>query len=110
MKPHAAWFDVSCAAAALLLGMLLVMWGQRSSSACTLSSEAPRRLVLSRETDREHLTRELASVERIARRYTASSPGDDRHHTRLLDCEAMLIKQIATRHGVPPDQLRASAQ
>jgi hypothetical protein len=110
MKPPVARFEVSCAAAALLVGMLLVMWGQHPSSACTLSSEAHRRLVLTRETDREHLARDVASVDRIARRYTASIPGDDQQHTRFLDCEARLIQQIATKHGVPPDQLRASAQ
>jgi hypothetical protein len=106
----AAWFDVSCGAAALMGGMLLVMWAQRPSSSCTLAPEALQRLVLSRETDREHLTRDLASAARIARRYTASTSSDAQQHSRLLECQATLIQQIATRHGVPPNRLQASAQ
>jgi len=110
MKRHAAWFDVSCAAAALLVGMLLVMWAQRPFPSCSMSPEAPQRLVLSREVDREHLAADLASVGRVARRYADSTPTDDPQHVRFLDCEARLLQQVATRHGVPRDQLRASAQ
>jgi hypothetical protein len=108
MKSHTALFEVSCTAAALMVGMLLVMWAQRPSSGCTLPPEAPRRLVLTRETDREHLARDLASVGRIARRSTASKRGDDQQHR--LECEATLLQQIATWHGVPTDQWRASVQ
>jgi hypothetical protein len=82
---------------------------EHTSSGCTLSAEAPRRLVLSRETDREHLARDLASIVGIARRYMAATPSDDQQHRRFLDCEAALIEQIATRHGVAPDQLRAQS-
>jgi hypothetical protein len=110
MKSHTASFDASCTAAVLIVGMFIVMWAQRPSSGCTLPPEAPRSLVLSRETDREHLARDLASVDRIARRYTASTPSDDQQHRRFLDCEAALLQQIATWHRVPPDQLRAGAE
>ena len=110
MKPHAAWFEVACTAAALLVAMLLVMWTQSPASGCALSFEAPRPLVLSRETDREHLARDLASAERVARRYTASTPRDAQQHGRFLACEATLVRQIGTMHDIPPGQLPLSAQ
>jgi hypothetical protein len=109
MKTRGPLFEVSCAAAALMVGMLLVMWAQRPSAGCTLSPEAPRRLVLSRETDDEHLTADLASVDRIARRYARSTPNDDQRHRRFVECEATLVQQIATRHHLSPDHLRVSA-
>jgi hypothetical protein len=107
MKPPSAWFELSLVAAGLMVGMLVVMWVQRPAASCTLSLEAPRRLVLSRETDREHLATDLASADRIARRYMRST-GDSQQHVRFVDCEATLVQQIATRHGLSPDHVRAS--
>jgi len=109
MKPPAAWFELSLTAAGLMIGMVVVMWVQRPAAGCTLFVEAPRRLVLSRETDREHLVTDLASADRIARRYMLSTVSLAQQHTRFVDCEAALVQQIATRHGLSPDQvLRAS--
>ena len=89
------------------MGMLMVMWIERPAASCTLSFESSRHLVLSRETDREHLDTDLASADRIARRYMLSAVSPDQQHTRFVDCEAALVKQIATRHGLSPDHLRA---
>jgi hypothetical protein len=102
------WLELSLAAAILLVGMLVVMWVQRPEAGCTLSLEAPRHLVLSRETDREHLAADVASAGRIARRYMLSDANPDQQHARLAGCEATLVRQIAARHGLSPDQVRAS--
>jgi hypothetical protein len=85
--------------------MVIVMWVQRPVG-CTLPPEAARRLVLTRETDREHLANDLAAVERVARRYTASTGKVDQ--SGFLTCQAALIEQISTTHGISPDRLRAS--
>jgi hypothetical protein len=90
-----------------MAGMLVVMWVQRPSAGCALPTESPQRLVLTRETDREHLTRDLAWVDRIAQRYAASTPSDDRQHDRFLACQATLVQELAARHALSPDQLRA---
>jgi hypothetical protein len=102
------WLELSLTAAALLVGMLLAMWVQRPEPGCTLSLEAPRRLVLSRETDREHLAAEVALADRIARRYVRSNVNLDQQRARLAGCEATLVRQIATRYGLSPDEVRAS--
>ncbi len=108
MKPLAAWFELSLAAAGLMVGMLVVMWVQRPAASCTLSLETPRHLVLSREADREHLAIDLASADRIARRYMLSTVNPAQQHTRFVDCEATLVQQIATRHGLSPEHLRTT--
>ena len=89
-----------------MVAMLAVMWAERPDASCTLSLEPARNLVLSRETDREHLATDLAAAARTARRYMLSSTDPDQQHARFVDCEAMLAQQIATRHGLSPDQLR----
>jgi hypothetical protein len=106
VKPFAARFELPLVAAGLMVGMLLVMWAQRPAATCTLSREAPRQLVLSRATDREHLAADLASADRIARRYVGSSVNSAQQHARFADCEATLVQQIATRHGLSPEHLR----
>lgn len=88
--------------------MLVAMWAQRPDASCTLSPEGPRVLVLSRETDREHLATDLASAARIARRYMRSTVDPAEQQTRFVDCEATLVQQIATRHGLSPDRVRTS--
>jgi hypothetical protein len=107
-KPHAAWYELSLVAGGLMVVMLVAMWAQRPDASCTLSLEGPRILVLSRETDREHLETDLASAARIARRYMLSTVNPTEQHTRFADCEATLVQQIATRHGLSPDRVRTS--
>ena len=107
MKPSPAWIELSLVAGALMAGMLVVMWAQRPAGDCTLLFETPRALVLSRETDREHLANDLASADRIARRYMLSTANPAEQHTRLADCQAILVQQIATRHSLSPEQVRA---
>ncbi len=108
MKPPATSFELSLVAAGLMVWMLVVMWVQSPGANCTLSLEAPRHLVLSRETDREHLATDLASADRIARRYMLSTVDPAQQHTRFLECEATLVQQIATQHSLSPDDVRAS--
>jgi hypothetical protein len=108
MNPHAAWYELSLVAGGLMAVMLVAMWAQRADASCTLSQEATRVLVLSRETDREHLATDLASAARIARRYMLSTVDPAEQRTRLVDCQAALVQQIATRHGLSPDRVRTS--
>lgn len=107
MKPRAAWFELSSVAGGLMVVMLVAMWAQRPDASCTLSLEASRILVLSRETDREHLATDLASGARIARRYMLATEDPAEQHTRSVNCEAILVQEIATRHGLSPEQVRA---
>jgi hypothetical protein len=108
MKPSAASFELPLTAAGLMVGMLVVMWAVRPGETCTLWHEAPRHLVLSRETDREHLDTDLASADRIARRYMLSAANPAQQRARFLDCEGTLVAQLAARHGLSPQQVRAS--
>lgn len=108
MKPAAARFELPLAAAGLMVVMLVVMWTQRPSESCTLSFEAPRLLVLGREADREHLATDVASADRIARRYMLATVDPAQQHAQFADCEATLVQQIATRHGLSADAVRAS--
>ena len=109
MKSHASWYELSVIAGGLMIVMFVAMWAQRPDESCTLSLEGTRVLVLSRETDREHLATDLASAARLARRYMRSTVDPAEQRTRFADCEAKLIQQIATRHGLSPDSVRTSA-
>jgi hypothetical protein len=108
MKPLGNGFELAAVPAGLLLVMLVVMWIQRPDSSCTPSVEGSHVLVLSRAIDREHLAADLASADRIARRYMLSTDDGDEQRTRLAECEATLVHKIATRHGLSPDQVRAN--
>src|SRR6185436_4683539 len=108
MKSHASWYELSVIAGGLMIVMFVAMWAQRADESCTLSLEGLRVLVLSRETDREHLATDLASAARIARRYMLSTANAAEQHTRFADCEPTLFQQIAARHGLSPDSVRAS--
>lgn len=110
IKTRGARFELWSVAGALIVGMFLVMWAQSPSDGCTLSPEAPRHLVLSRQTDREHLSIDLASVDRIARQYAASTPDADQQPSRFTDCQATLLQQIVNLHGVAPAQLHVRPQ
>jgi len=107
MKPPAAWLELSFVAAGLMVVMLVVMWVQSPAASCTLPFEAPRHLVLSRETDREHLATDMVSADRSARRYMRATADPAQQQTRFADCQAALVQQIATRHGLSPDAVRA---
>ena len=61
-----AWLELPALAALLLVATILVMWAQRPGAGCALRPEANRRLVLSRQVDREHLEADLATVDRSA--------------------------------------------
>jgi hypothetical protein len=106
----APWIEVSAAGGLLIVAMLLVMWAGRAPSGCARLAETPRRLVLSRDVDREHLSNDVASAERIARRYAAATSHADDRQTPLLDCQDTLLQQIASVHGLPLDQVRDSPQ
>ncbi len=107
-RPEAAiWVKVSFGTAALLGAMLLVMWAQYGAVTCALPFEAPRRLHVNREVDREHLAADAASAVRAARRYTGTTAGEEQQR-RLVACEDLLVSGIAARHGVSVDQVRAA--
>src|ERR1700694_3195713 len=108
MKQPAAWFEMSFVAAGLVVAMLALMWARQPDASCTLPIEPPRHLVLSRETDREHLATDLSSADRAAQRYMLSIADAARQHDRFVECKATLAGQIATRHGLSPDLVRAS--
>jgi hypothetical protein len=108
MRSFGAGFELSVVAAALMIVMLGVMWIQRPGAACTLSAEGPRALLLSRATDREHLATDLASADRSARRYMLATDDLNQQQTRFVECEDTLVHEIAARHGLSPDQVRAN--
>jgi len=105
MKPFAAGFELSCAAALLMIAMLVVMWADSPGTACALSLEPRTVLVLSRQVDREHLATDLASIGRIAERHARSAHDRNQQRTRFAECEATLFQQIAARHSLERSQL-----
>lgn len=107
MKPPGAWLELSLVAAALLVGTLAVMWARQPDASCTRAVEPLRQLVLSRETDREHLATDIASADRVARRYMLSIEDPAQRHTRFVECETTLVQEIAARHGLSPERVRA---
>jgi hypothetical protein len=102
-----AWLEMSSVAAVLMIVMLIAMWAGRPDASCTPSIEPPRHLVLSRETDREHLATDLSSADRTARRYMRSAVDESEQRTRFAECAATLVQRIATTHGLPADLVRA---
>jgi hypothetical protein len=100
MKPSAARFELPLVAAGVMIAMIVVMWVQGGVKTCTRSTEPARHLVLSRATDREHLATDLASANRIARRYMRSGVNAQEQQTLFVDCEVALVQQIATKHGL----------
>jgi hypothetical protein len=102
-----AWLEMSSVAAVLIVVMLAAMWARRPDASCTPSSEPPRHLVLSRDTDREHLATDLSTADRTARRYMRSAADQTEQRTRFAECAATLVQQIATTHGLPADLVRA---
>jgi hypothetical protein len=107
MKTIGAWLELSVVAGGLTAVMFVAMWAQRPAAGCALPQEAPRPLVLTRETDREHLAADLAAADRIARRSMRSADASQQH-TRFLSCEDTLVQQIAITHGLSRNQVRAS--
>ena len=104
------WFKASFAGVVLLGGMLLAMWAQRGPSLCALSPEASRRLQLSRPGDREHLATDNASATRSAQQYVAAEVDTPERQQRFLECESLLVRNIAATHDVSVEQVRSSAE
>jgi hypothetical protein len=102
------WLKITLGTTLLLGGMLIVMWVQRGPATC-VATEAPRTLRLDRAVDREHLTADAASATRKARRYMAGGTSADERLLRFVECDALLVRGIASAHGVSVDQVRASA-
>jgi len=105
VKPFGAGFELSWVALALMIAMLVVMWAQSPGTACALSREPRTVLVLSRQVDREHLATDLASVGRIAGRYSRSADDRDQQRVRFAECEASLVQEIASRHSLERSQM-----
>ena len=104
-----AWLELPAFAALLLVVMILVMWAQRPGTGCALRPEANRRLVLSRQVDREHLEADLATVDRVAGRYVHAWSADAaEQQARFLQCEATLIERLTAMHGLSPDQVHSA--
>lgn len=110
VKPYAAWRELSLTAAALLAATVLVMWAQAPTADCVMPVEAARRLMLDRVVDREHLERDLASAERVARRHAAASSGAGALPIRPDACAESLFQAIAARHGLATELVRANAR
>ena len=106
LKPLATGFELSWVAVGLMIAMLVVMWAESPGTACALSPEPRTALVLSRQTDREHLASDLASASRIAERYSRAGDEHDRQRERFAECEATLVQQIGSRHTVERSHLR----
>jgi len=110
LKPRAAWWELGLTAGTLIIATVVVMWVQAPTTECVMPFEASRRLVLNREVDREHLARDLASAERVARRHVAASSASAEPPISLRTCEDTLFQAIAERHGLAAGQVRASAR
>ena len=103
-----AWLTISIGTTALMVAMLLVMWAQQGPATCA-ASEAPRKLQLDRMVDREHLTADSAAAARRARRYMAAGTSADERLQRFVECDALLVREIAAAHSLSVEQVRASA-
>jgi hypothetical protein len=106
MRALAARLDVVATVAILMVAMLLVMWASHPTVTCSMPHEAVRQLILTRDIDREHLSRDRLEAERIARLYTASQAGSPEHQGDVDACEATLAREIVATHGVTADQAR----
>jgi hypothetical protein len=93
-------------AAALTAVMLLAMWAQNRTVICAMPREAAQRLILTRDIDREHLSRDRMEAVRIERRFAASHAGSPERQGDVDACEATLAREIVTLHGVTPEQAR----
>jgi len=106
----APWIEMSALGGGLIVAMLFAMWARQPPAGCARHPETPRRIELSSDMDREHLSNDLASADRIARRYAAASSRADDQQTRFLECHDTLLQQIASTHGVPLDQFHDVAE
>lgn len=105
-----ALFDVWMLGAVLVAVMGVAMWADRAPVTCTMRPELVRALYLTRGADREHLARDLNERDRIVGRIAgAATSVTDRQ--QLADaCEASLVQQIMTTHGVTAAQIRTSSR
>jgi hypothetical protein len=108
MKPPTAWFEMSAVAAGLTAVMLVVMWARQPDASCTMAIEPARHLVLSRDTDREHLAHDISLADRTARRYMLSTADHAEQQSRFAACEAILVDAIAAKHNLPQNVVRAA--
>ena len=106
-QPRGVGLELSAVAVALMIIMMVVLWIERPGKDCVWPVEASSILVLSRETDREHLATDIASADRIARRYMLSTDDRDQEQARFIECEATLVQAIATSHSVSTAEVRA---
>ena len=104
--PISAGKELSLLAAGLMVVSVAVMWADRRDGTCATAPDPPRRLVLTEQTDGEHLATDLDSAARIARRYGSAAAAPDDQRARVLQCEAQLADAIATTHGLSPDDVR----
>jgi hypothetical protein len=86
--------------------MLFAMWAQNPTVTCTMPREAPQRLILTRDVDRDHLSRDRMEAARIERRYAAAQAGSPERQADVDRCEASLAREIVALHGVTADQAR----
>jgi len=110
MKRFAAGFELSFVAAGLMIAMLAVMWAERPGTDCVRPLEPKTALVLGRLVDQEHLATDLASVDRIAERYSRSARDRDQQRVRFADCAATLVQQIADTHSLERTRVREIAK
>jgi hypothetical protein len=88
--------------------MGLAMWVAQPSYHCALIEEPPRRLLLTRQLDREHLQRDGAKIQEAARRYASRLPSPRSAEREIANCEESLARVLAAAHDVPLEELRAA--
>jgi hypothetical protein len=86
--------------------MLLVMWAQNPTVRCAMPHEAAQQLILTRQIDREHLSRDRTEAVRIERRFAAFHVGSPERQSDVDACEATLEREIVALHGVTAEQAR----
>lgn len=104
---HRAGYDVWVAALVLVAVMSLAGWAAREPATCVIRSEPARTLNLAVALDREHLSRDLADIGRTSRRVMGAIDDPGAQQARADACDAALLEQLMTLHGVTADQIRA---
>jgi hypothetical protein len=105
-SPSNGRLDLWVLGATLTAVMVLVMWAQNRPVICAMPREGAQRLILSRQIDREHLSRDRMEAVRIERRFAASQAGSPERQGDVDACEATLAREIVTMHGVTAEQAR----
>ena len=105
-SPSNGHLDLWAWAVTLTAVMLLVMWAQNPVVTCAMPHEAAQHLILTRQIDREHLSRDRTEAVRIERRFAASHDGSAERQRDIDACEATLAREIVALHGVTAEQVR----